>query len=148
MTRFELKSMQPPAAPQWQGEKTSGAMTMMVTVQPVGWIGDMARKSETAMDHAAVGPLVRRIDGWHARRDGRRGNSRSAAIRIAARADGRRGHRSGTVGDAPAVLMVIQFDDAPAPAPCAFAEWGSEARALQPDVGRAGAARQFLPTCA
>jgi hypothetical protein len=35
--------------------------------------------------------------------------------------EGRRGHRSGTVGDIPAVLMVVQWDDAPAPAgPCGF----------------------------
>ncbi len=37
---FELQSMQPPAAPQWQGRRTSGAMTTLVTVQPVGWIGE------------------------------------------------------------------------------------------------------------
>jgi hypothetical protein len=34
--------------------------------------------------------------------------------------DGKRGHRSGTVGDASAVLMVIQFDDDFAPLPCEF----------------------------
>jgi hypothetical protein len=39
LTQFELKSMQEPAAPQWQGKKTSGTMTVMVTVQPVGWLG-------------------------------------------------------------------------------------------------------------
>jgi hypothetical protein len=27
-------------------------------------------------------------------------------------------HLSGTVGDVPAVLMVIQFEDAPPPSPC------------------------------
>ena len=32
--------MNPPAGPQWQGHKTQGGMTVMVTVQPVGWIGD------------------------------------------------------------------------------------------------------------
>jgi hypothetical protein len=39
MTEFELKSMQPPADPQWQGKSTTGKMTTIVTVQPVGWIG-------------------------------------------------------------------------------------------------------------
>jgi hypothetical protein len=39
----------------------------------------------------------------------------------AAEVDGRLGHRSGTVGDVPAVLMLVQFDNAPAPSsPCAF----------------------------
>ena len=31
MTRFELKSMQPPADPQWQGERYHDRMTTMVT---------------------------------------------------------------------------------------------------------------------
>jgi putative oxidoreductase len=35
--------------------------------------------------------------------------------------DGRRGHRSGTVGDGPAALMIIQSEDAAAPSrPCEF----------------------------
>jgi hypothetical protein len=35
--------------------------------------------------------------------------------------DGRRGHLSGTVGDAPAVLMVVQLDPSLVPAPpCGF----------------------------
>jgi catechol 2,3-dioxygenase-like lactoylglutathione lyase family enzyme len=40
MTEFELRSMKPPADPQWQGNKTSGKMTVMFTAQPVGWIGN------------------------------------------------------------------------------------------------------------
>ena len=36
--------------------------------------------------------------------------------------DGRKGHRSGTVGDEPAVLMVVQFAAPPTVAsPCRFA---------------------------
>jgi hypothetical protein len=35
--------------------------------------------------------------------------------------DGRRGHLSGTIGDAPAVLMVVQLNDPPTIAtPCRF----------------------------
>lgn len=40
MEDFELKPIQPGAEAQWQGQKTSGAMTTMVTVLPVGWIGE------------------------------------------------------------------------------------------------------------
>ena len=39
----------------------------------------------------------------------------SAASQHCRDLDGKRGHRSGTIGDAPAVLMVIQFDGAPVP---------------------------------
>lgn len=34
--------------------------------------------------------------------------------------DGRTGHLSGTVGDAPAVLMMIQMDEAPSGGSCPF----------------------------
>ena len=35
--------------------------------------------------------------------------------------DGKRGHRSGTIGDVPAVLMVVQFEEASVPrSPCEF----------------------------
>jgi len=37
-------------------------------------------------------------------------------------AHGHTGHRSGTVGEEPAVLMLVQLEDGPAPAgPCRFA---------------------------
>ena len=39
MTQFELKSIEQPAAPQWQGRAMSGAATVMVTVMPAGWTG-------------------------------------------------------------------------------------------------------------
>jgi hypothetical protein len=36
-------------------------------------------------------------------------------------ADGRKGHLSGVVGDEPAVLLLIQFENAPpGPSPCLF----------------------------
>jgi hypothetical protein len=37
-------------------------------------------------------------------------------------AEGRKGHRSGTIGDQPAVLMIVQLEQAPPPhRPCCFA---------------------------
>ncbi|MEP6938128.1 MAG: hypothetical protein ABI846_00065 [Rudaea sp.] len=115
MTDFELKSMQPPADPQWQGKKTSGAMTMLITVQPVGWIGTWHENPKPQW----IVPLSGR---WFVESmDGQRiemgpGEFSFGGDQRCAERDGRRGHRSGTVGDAPAVLMVIQLDGAPAPA--------------------------------
>lgn len=120
MDRFILQSMQPPAQPQWQGEKHSGAMTTMVTVQPVGWIGTWHENPKPQWiiplsgrwfvesmggDRVEMGPGELSFGGdQHCRET-----------------DGRRGHRSGTVGDDPAVLMVVQFDTGSAPsAPCGF----------------------------
>jgi len=49
MNEFELKSMKPLAGPQWQGNKTSGGMSVMITVQPIGGIGTWHEKPETAV---------------------------------------------------------------------------------------------------
>ena len=38
--QFDLRPIQPSAAPQWQGQKNTGTMTTMITVLPVGWIGE------------------------------------------------------------------------------------------------------------
>jgi hypothetical protein len=120
MDRFALKSIQPPADPQWQGEKTTGAMTTMVMVLPVGWIGDWHENPKPqwiiplsgrwfveAMDDTRVefGPGELSFGGDQ--------NCRSV--------DGKYGHRSGTVGDVPAVLMIVQLDATAAPiVPCKF----------------------------
>lgn len=114
MTEFELKSIRPPADPQWQGNKTTGAMTTMVTVLPVGWTGTWHENPKPqwivplsgcwfveAMDSTRVemGPGEISFGGDQNCRD----------------IDGKRGHRSGTVGNEPAVLMVVQFDETPPP---------------------------------
>ncbi|HZL00171.1 MAG TPA: hypothetical protein VFC47_09730 [Caulobacteraceae bacterium] len=116
MTDFTLKSIQPPADPQWLGEKTSGAMTMMVTVLPVGWIGDWHPnpKPQWILPLSGVW-FVESMDG--ARVEMGPGEISFGGDQHAATVDGRRGHRSGTVGEAPAVLMLVQIDDPPAPPP-------------------------------
>jgi hypothetical protein len=118
MTEFELKSMQPPAAPQWLGRRTSGRMTTMVTVQPVGWIGTWHENPKPQWIVPISGRwFVEAMDGTRVEMGvgeisfGGDQNCREQA--------GKRGHLSGTVGDVPAVLMVIQFDDSPPP-PCGF----------------------------
>lgn len=120
MSEFELKSMQPPADPQWQGQRTSGAMSVLVTVQPVGWVGTWHENPKPQWIVPLSGRwFVESMDGSRVEMGageisfGGDQNCRDVA--------GRRGHRSGTVGDAPAVLMVIQLDEAAAPsAPCAL----------------------------
>jgi hypothetical protein len=120
LTEFELKSMKAPANPQWQGRHTSGKMTTMVTVQPVGWIGTWHENPKPQW----IVPLSGR---WFVEAmDGTRVEMGPGVISFGGdqncrEVDGKRGHLSGTIGDVPAVLMVIQFDDAPAPqSPCEF----------------------------
>jgi hypothetical protein len=109
MTEFELKSMQPPAAPQWQGRKHHDGMTVMVTVQPAGWEGAWHENPAPQW----IIPLSGR---WYVESmDGMRVEMGPGEISFGEdqgtrERDGRKGHMSGTVGDEPAVLMVVQFD--------------------------------------
>lgn len=110
MTRFTLKSMQPPAAPQWQGEKSRGDITVMTTVQPVGWRGGWHENPAPQW----IVPLSGRW--WVEAMDGERrefgpGEFSFGGDQNCRERDGRKGHMSGTLGDQPAVLMVIQFND-------------------------------------
>jgi hypothetical protein len=114
-TEFKLVSMQPPAAPQWQGAQTRADMTVFVTVQPVGWRGTWHENPKPQW----IVPLSGR---WYVESmDGARVEMGTGEFSFGGdqhcRAVGeKRGHLSGTVGDVPAVLMVIQFNDAARPA--------------------------------
>jgi hypothetical protein len=120
MDKFVLKSMKPPADPQWQGEKTSGAMTMMVTVQPVGWVGTWHENPKPQWIIPLSGRwFVEAMDGTRVEMGP--GEISFGGDQNCKMKEEKRGHRSGTVGEVPAVLMVVQFDDAPAPSvPCVF----------------------------
>jgi hypothetical protein len=120
LTKFELKSMQAPTAPQWQSEKTSGAMSAIVTVQPVGWVGDWHENPKPQWIIPLSGRwFVEAMDG--ARIEMGPGELSFGGDQHCRVLEGKRGHRSGTVGDSPTVLMVFQFDDTPAPSlPCVF----------------------------
>jgi hypothetical protein len=120
LTEFELKSMNPPAGPQWQGRKTAGAMTVMVTVQPVGWVGDWHENPKPQWIIPLSGRwFVEAMDGERVEMGP--GEISFGADQNTRDVNGRRGHLSGTVGSAPAVLMVVQFDAPPASGtPCLF----------------------------
>ncbi|HWU77599.1 MAG TPA: hypothetical protein VN043_13935 [Rhodanobacter sp.] len=117
---FELGSIGGGAEPQWKGEKTHGKMTVMTTVLPVGWIGEW---HENPMPQWII-PLsgrwsVEAMDGH--RREFGPGEISFGGDQHCRETNGRTGHRSSTVGDEPAVLMLVQFEDMLAPkSPCAF----------------------------
>lgn len=109
ISTFTLKSMNPPAAPQWQGEKHHDGMTVMVTVQPVGWQGEWHENPAPQWIIPLSGRwFVEAMDGTRVEMGpGEISFGEDQGCRII---DGRTGHRSGTLGDEPAVLMVVQFD--------------------------------------
>ncbi len=120
LTEFEMKSIGGGADAQWQGVKTTEQTTVMFTVLPVGWIGDWHPNPKTQW----IIPLSGR---WSVEAmDGSRVEMGPGEIALgddvgAATKDGRTGHYSTTVGDAPAVLMLVQFETLGGkPGPCRF----------------------------
>ncbi len=120
MTQFALESIKPPAEPQWQGSKVSGPLTAFVTVLPVGWIGAWHENPKPQWIIPLSGCwFVESMDGT--RVELRPGELSFGGDQNCREVEGKLGHRSGTVGDAPAVLMVIQLDEMPTPCtPCEF----------------------------
>ncbi|MET0257810.1 MAG: hypothetical protein ABW179_04450 [Methylobacterium sp.] len=112
MTEFDKKSMSPPASPQWQGQKTHDGATVFVTVQPVGWTGDWHENPKPQWIIPLSGRwFVEAMDG--SRVEMGPGEISFGEDQNTRERDGKTGHYSGTVGDEPAVLMIVQYDSPP-----------------------------------
>ena len=112
LPEFQMKAMGGGAAPQWPGNKTSGEMDVMVTVQPVGRVGQWHEDPATRWIIPLPGRwFVVSMDGTRIELGA--GEISFGEDQNTRESDGRKGHRSGTVGDQPAVLMVVQFADPP-----------------------------------
>ncbi|HEY6457831.1 MAG TPA: hypothetical protein VIY90_21360 [Steroidobacteraceae bacterium] len=119
MTEFEMKSISANTAPQWQGRPSRGDMTVLVMVLPVGWVGAWHENPKPQWIVPLSGCwFVESMDGT--RVEMAAGEFSFGADQHSKDKEGKRGHRSGTVGELPAVLMVIQFNEAREPSlPCA-----------------------------
>jgi len=120
LTEFDLSSISPPAKPQWLGAKTRSAADISVTVLPVGWVGDWHENPKPQWIIPLSGRwFVETMDGVRVEMgpgEASFGEDQGTRAR-----DGRQGHASGTVGDEPAVLMLIQLEGGPGPrSPCRF----------------------------
>jgi hypothetical protein len=117
---FVLQSIQPPAQPQWQSRRVHGAMTTLLTVLPVGWIGQWHENPRPQWIIPLAGRwFVETMDGTRVEMGP--GELSFGADQGCREREGRRGHLSGTVGAAPAVIMIVQLEDAQAPAgPCTW----------------------------
>ncbi len=118
---FASETISPPAPPQWQHRLGTGEAVVLVTVQPVGWIGTWHENPKPQW----IIPLSGR---WFVETmDGQRVEMGAGELSFGedqgTRADerGRKGHLSGTVGNEPAVLMVVQSLSPPQlGSPCRF----------------------------
>lgn len=88
-------------------------MTVLVTVLPVGWEGTWHENPKPQWIIPLSGQwFVESMDGTRAEMG--TGELSFGADQNCREVQGKRGHRSGTVGDIPAVLMLVQLDDATA----------------------------------
>jgi len=118
LTAFELARVGE-AAPQWNDGQARTDATVVFTVQPVGWVGEW---------HENPAPqwiVVLSGRWWIESMDGTRieqgpGEFSLGEDQGARSADGRRGHRSGTIGTEPAVLMTVRLHTPAVAAPCHF----------------------------
>jgi hypothetical protein len=120
MDEFRLSSISAPASPQWLGNKFRSETTVMVTVLPSGWVGSWHENPKPQWIIPLSGKwFVESMDGQ--RTEMGPGEISFGADQHTIEKHGRKGHLSGTVGDAPAVLLLIQIEDDSARfQPCAF----------------------------
>lgn len=117
---FVLSSISPPASPQWQGRKVRGPTTLMVTVLPPGWAGEWHENPRPQWIVPLCGRwFVESMDGQRVEMGP--GEFSFGADQGTRESNGRKGHRSGTVGPQPAVLWLAQLEgEPPPPTPCPF----------------------------
>ena len=117
MTEFEKAAIAPEAAPQWIGAKTKDAATVFVTVLPVGWIGDWHENPKPQWIIPLSGRwFVESMDGTRVEQGP--GEFSLGEDQGCAEVGGRKGHRSGTIGDQPAALMTVRLHIPPIHKPC------------------------------
>ncbi|WP_427157131.1 cupin domain-containing protein [Aliinostoc sp. HNIBRCY26] len=113
INHFVQKGIAPNVAPQWLSQLKQSGATVTFTVLPVGWVGKWHENPKPQW----IIPLSGR---WFVETmDGQRVEMGTGEISFGgdqgtkADAQGHRGHLSGTVGDEPAVLMIVQFEETP-----------------------------------
>lgn len=112
LTHFKKESIGGGAAPQWNDHLLSSDAKVLFTELPVGWVGDWHENPEPQW----IVPLTGR---WFVETmDGRRVEMGPGEVSFGGDQDtkpddkGHKGHLSGTVGQQPAVLMIVQLTDA------------------------------------
>jgi len=119
LEKFDFKGVGD-AAPQWNNSQPRGEATVVFTVQPVGWVGEWHENPAPQWIVPLSGAW------WVEAMDGTRIEFGPGEISLGedqnckADAQGRKGHRSGTIGHAPAVLMTVQLHVKPIGAPGHF----------------------------
>lgn len=113
---YELSSVGP-AEPQWNDKHSTVSSTVVFTVQPVGWVGDWHENPAPQWIVVLSGRwFIESMDGTRVEQGP--GEFSFGEDQGCAELDGKKGHRSGTIGDEPAALMTVQLHRPPRREPC------------------------------
>ncbi len=107
------------ADPQWNNKQDKSEATVVFTVQPVGWVGEWHENPAPQWILPISGRWwVEAMDGT--RREFGPGDLQLGEDQNCQTLQGKTGHRSGTIGNEPAVLMCVQLHVPPVHAPGHF----------------------------
>lgn len=116
LTNYELQRVGP-ADPQWNDRQETHPSTVVFTVQPVGWVGDWHENPAPQWIVVLSGRWwIESMDGTRIEQGA--GEFSFGEDQGCRELEGRKGHRSGTVGEQPAVLMTVQLHIAPSREAC------------------------------
>lgn len=109
LTNFEQESMGGDADPQWNNRLLSTAANIIFAELPVGWVGEWHENPQPQWIIPLSGTwFVKTMDGTQVQM-GPGEVSFGADQNTKPNRDGHQGHLSGTVGDEPARLMIVQL---------------------------------------
>ena len=112
LSDFELKGIDPSVEPQWNDKMDSTKAGVTFTVLPVGWIGDWHENPKPQWIAILSGRwFVETMDGHRVEMGP--GELMMGEDQNTKERDGRKGHRSGTVGSEACTMIVTGLDVTP-----------------------------------
>ena len=116
LTDYE-KSAVGDADPQWNNEQEEVTSKVVFTVQPVGWVGDWHENPKPQWITVLSGRwFIESMDGTRIEQGP--GEFSLGEDQGCTETGGKKGHRSGTIGDEPCRLMCVQLHQDPDRSPC------------------------------
>ena len=120
LSNFELQCLSPPAAPEWANRQPPGTASIITVVQPSGWKGVWHQESKVYWIVTPTGKwFVEAMDGTRVELGPGDVSLGEDQIGVPD-AEGRKGHRSGNIGDETVTLMHRDRRDADGRSVCRF----------------------------
>ena len=113
LSQFTFEGVNPEVAPQWNDKQQPTQAGVTFTVLPVGWVGDWHENPKPQWIAILSGRwFVETMDGTRVEMGP--GELMMGEDQNTVEREGRKGHRSGTVGDEPCTMIVTDLGVEPA----------------------------------